>query len=166
MTTSNPLQAFAEAHPTPAREQWWVGDDLLTVVASAAQTGRAYSLFDARQPVGHRGPPPHIHDDCGEGFYILEGAVQVTRGDEQIIAGPGQFAFVPAGAVHTFRNIGNTPSRLLILTTPGGLDEFFRLVGAAEPRDAAEAVFDPRPVTEADIDRLLANLAPFNMRLP
>lgn len=163
MTTPHPLEAMATSGAK--REQIWVGDDLVTIIAPAAATGRVYSLCDNRQPVGQLGPPPHIHDDCAEGFYVLEGTVQFTRGDDEIIGRPGDYAYIPPGVVHTFRNVGDTPSRVLVLTTPGGLDEFFRLVGTPEPRDPEVAVRDPRPVTQPDIDRLLANLAAFNMRL-
>jgi hypothetical protein len=34
-------------------------------------------------------------------------------------------AFGPRGMPHAFQNIGDTPGRLLVVTTPSGLERFF-----------------------------------------
>jgi hypothetical protein len=39
--------------------------------------------------------------------------------------GPGGSAFMPRGIVHTFKNIGDHPSRMLIATAPSGFERFF-----------------------------------------
>jgi hypothetical protein len=39
--------------------------------------------------------------------------------------GPGSAAFMPRGVVHTFKNIGDQQSRVLIMTTPSGFEKFF-----------------------------------------
>jgi hypothetical protein len=38
---------------------------------------------------------------------------------------PGETAFMPRGLVHTFKNVGDQPSRMLIMTTPSGIEKFF-----------------------------------------
>jgi len=37
----------------------------------------------------------------------------------------GGIAFGPRGTPHAFQNIGETPGRLLVITTPSGLERFF-----------------------------------------
>jgi hypothetical protein len=45
-------------------------------------------------------------------------------------AGAGSFVYVPRGTVHSFTNVGKTPGRLLVLSTPaGGTEGFFFEVG-------------------------------------
>jgi Cupin domain len=39
--------------------------------------------------------------------------------------GPGGAAFMPRGIVHTFKNVGDQPCRMLIMTTPSGFEKFF-----------------------------------------
>jgi hypothetical protein len=39
--------------------------------------------------------------------------------------GAGGAAFMPGGIVHTFKNVGDQPSRMLIMTTPSGFEKFF-----------------------------------------
>jgi hypothetical protein len=39
--------------------------------------------------------------------------------------GPGGTAFMPRGIVHTFKNVGDEPSRMLIMTAPSGFEKFF-----------------------------------------
>jgi hypothetical protein len=43
--------------------------------------------------------------------------------------GPGGAAFMPRGVIHTFKNVGDEPSRTLIITTPSGIEKF--LAGCA-----------------------------------
>src|SRR5690348_17789563 len=40
-------------------------------------------------------------------------------------ASTGGFAFGPRGLPHAFQNIGETAGRLLVITTPSGLERFF-----------------------------------------
>jgi hypothetical protein len=59
-------------------------------------------------------------------------------GDQTITLGPGESVTVPREMVHNFTNTGNTPARMLIITSPGGIHEqFFRDVG--HPPDAPPA---------------------------
>ena len=43
-----------------------------------------------------------------------------------LLASTGGMAFGPRGTPHAFQNIGGEPGRLLIITTPSGLEEFFQ----------------------------------------
>jgi hypothetical protein len=39
--------------------------------------------------------------------------------------GPGGAIYLPRGVVHSFRNIGTTPSKHWLIATPSGLEKFF-----------------------------------------
>jgi quercetin dioxygenase-like cupin family protein len=61
---------------------------------------------------------PHTHDDRADSFYVLEGEVEFTVGDEVVRAGPGAWLSAPPGARHGFRNAGDGDLRLLNVHTP------------------------------------------------
>ena len=52
----------------------------------------------------------------------------MTIGGETRTIGPGAMAFVPPNTVHTFKNIGVTPSKMLDWSLPGGQDHYFQEV--------------------------------------
>ena len=56
---------------------------------------------------------------------MLEGDFRFKVGSEWLRASTGGMAFGPRGMRHAFQNTGATPGRLLIVTTPSGLERFF-----------------------------------------
>ncbi len=66
---------------------------------------------------------PHVHEAEDDSFYILEGAMTFTHGDEEVVATPGTFVLVPPGVEHGFRNDGDVPVRMLNIHAPAGFDE-------------------------------------------
>jgi mannose-6-phosphate isomerase-like protein (cupin superfamily) len=74
--------------------------------------------------------PLHHHSREDEYSYVLEGRLGAVLGDQEVFAGPGDLVFKPRGQWHTFWNPGDTPTRILELITPSGLEELFRELGA------------------------------------
>ena len=74
--------------------------------------------------------PLHHHTREDEYSYVLEGRLGALLGDEEVFAGPGDLVFKPRGQWHTFWNPGDTPTRVLELITPAGLEDLFRELGA------------------------------------
>ncbi len=68
------------------------------------------------------GAPPHLHRVDDEVFYVLEGTLLVTIDGDTHRLPPGGVAYIPAGATHAWDTEGE--ARLLIITAPGGLEEF------------------------------------------
>ena len=72
----------------------------------------------------------HVHS-FEESFYILEGTVTVQIDHKSSVLGPGNFALIPTGTVHSFRNHGDHPARWLEMHAPQprpvsyGRDTFF-----------------------------------------
>src|SRR3954463_15181977 len=77
------------------------------------QTGGAYALLEQQVPPGP-GPPLHVHRHETEIFYVLEGLFEITLGNRTVEAPPEALAVGPRDIPHTFRNVGPTPSKLLL----------------------------------------------------
>ncbi|MDI3422099.1 quercetin 2,3-dioxygenase [Streptomyces luteolus] len=114
--------------PAGGGESRWVFGDKYTFKADAETTGGAFSLLEAHVPA-EAGPPPHVHEHSDEAFYLLEGAVQFTDGEEVHTVEQGGFIFVPRGSVHGFKNLGPEPAKMLAWFTPGGTEGFFKALG-------------------------------------
>ena len=92
--------------------------------ATRAVTNGAFSFMERTLPPGGRRPPPHIHTNCEEAFYVLDGEIEFLLGDDTVIGRPGSFVLVPGGVSHTFGNRAPAPSRLLIVHAPA-MDAYF-----------------------------------------
>jgi quercetin dioxygenase-like cupin family protein len=62
--------------------------------------------------------PPHTHDDHVDSFFVLDGAVELAREDETVVARPGEFFAAPIGTRHGFRSADGAPARVLNLHAP------------------------------------------------
>lgn len=95
--------------------------------ATAAETGGSFSLWELVVPPGS-GPPPHTHHREDEAFYVLSGEVvfdlEGASGPQRV--GAGGFVFGARDRRHGFRNAGDKPAHLLVLSAPSvGLDQMF-----------------------------------------
>ena len=110
--------------PSGAGEAYWGPGSLLTFIATGKETGGAFFLAEMSVPPG-AGPPLHIHSREDESFRLLEGALTIQVGGDTVTALPGDFAFLPRGIAHSFKNNGNVPVKALVLITPAGLENYF-----------------------------------------
>jgi quercetin dioxygenase-like cupin family protein len=94
------------------------GPPTLRFVAPGSVTGGRYGLFEYRTPPGP-GARPHFHRTFSESFYVLAGELTIYDGAGWSAFGPGDYAHVPDGGVHAFRNDGDVDARFLILFAPG-----------------------------------------------
>jgi quercetin dioxygenase-like cupin family protein len=62
----------------------------------------------------------HLHREHADGFYVLDGELEVTVGSQTARLGPGGLMLAPPGVVHTVRNPSPDPERHLNLHAPGG----------------------------------------------
>lgn len=92
---------------------WWGALSVNKVTASSTRGG--LDVVDHRLPLGYA-PPPHVHDDSDEVFFITDGLFSVRCDGKEWEAGPGSLVFLPAGSVHGFTVIGDGPARNLIIT--------------------------------------------------
>jgi quercetin dioxygenase-like cupin family protein len=127
---------------------WFIGS-FMRFKATAESTGGAFTLIDEIAGPG-RQSPPHIHHSEDEAFWIIEGEVTFTCGDEVHVAGPGSFVFLPRDIQHNFRVTSDIPARMLLWISPAGLEGYFREMG--EPGSIDEVPAQSAP----DIRKLLA----------
>jgi quercetin dioxygenase-like cupin family protein len=104
----------------------------MRLIAAASGTGGRYTVLEQTTPAGW-GPPRHVHSREDEIFYILEGSYELHVGDERRTVSAGASAVLPRGIPHGFRNVASSPSRLLFVITPGGLEEYFLAVAKCSP---------------------------------
>ena len=137
--------------PTGTGASYWGPGGLLTFIITGKDTGGAFFLAEMSVPPGG-GPPLHLHHREDESFHILEGTLTVRVGDDTISASPGDFAFLPRGIAHSFKNNGDVTAKALVLITPAGLENYF-----AEVFDpAADRSVAPPPPGKELIARALA----------
>ena len=72
--------------------------------------------------------PLHCHGREDEICYVIEGTFRIWRGNEVLDVGPGGIALLPRHQVHTFRNIGTDPGRILTVIQPAGFERFLEVV--------------------------------------
>jgi quercetin dioxygenase-like cupin family protein len=114
----------AHTRPGEDRRSLWVMGEMVTCKITSDQTSGAYSLFEITTQPGD-GPPPHVQHWEDEAFYVLEGEYEFLDGDRAIRAGVGSLIYVPSGNLHTHKNVGEKPGRMLVSQTPGGAHERF-----------------------------------------
>jgi mannose-6-phosphate isomerase-like protein (cupin superfamily) len=89
----------------------------------------AFVIAEWRDAGGPPGPPRliapwHVHYNDDEAWYVLEGALRVHVGKDEVEARAGSAVFVSRGTPHTYWNPGPGPARYLLVMTPN----IFRLI--------------------------------------
>jgi mannose-6-phosphate isomerase-like protein (cupin superfamily) len=95
-----------------------------TVKLGRHESGSALSAFELVLESGE-GPGAHVHSREHEIWYVLDGEFRFLLGDELIHQATGGLAFGPRGLPHTFQNISPGTGRLLVISGPAGLEDFF-----------------------------------------
>jgi quercetin dioxygenase-like cupin family protein len=97
-----------------------VGPNRLQIKINPEEAGAGLFAFESTFPPGGMMPYLHFHRDQEEAFYVLEGLIEYTRGEDRIVAPTGTMVHIPIGLPHRFRNLSqNAPARHLALVTPG-----------------------------------------------
>jgi mannose-6-phosphate isomerase-like protein (cupin superfamily) len=87
------------------------------------------SLAEATIPPGSA-TQPHYHAVTEEFYYVVEGAGAMRiDGDERPVA-VGDAILIPPGAIHTLRNTGDAPLRILCCCAPAYSHEDTFLIDA------------------------------------
>ncbi len=137
---------------------WVAGGSITQKLASEDTDGTFALLEEINQPEG--GPPPHINHREDEAFYVLEGELEFMVDGHPIRAIAGSVVYVPRGKPHAFRNVGTTPSRMLILATPAGMEKFFEEVGDPVTDPSA-----PPPFGRAEVEKILAAAPKYGLEM-
>jgi quercetin dioxygenase-like cupin family protein len=121
----------------------------LRLKVGSAQTGGTLEVAEIDGPGS---PPPHVHREHDECFYIIEGPFTFTLGTEVLEAPADSVVFVPRGTPHAFTH--GEGARALVFVVPAHLEGFFRELGEglaagrpeAELRATLAGKYDSWPV--------------------
>ena len=104
--------AVVDSPGNPQGLTWWFLDTL--VIEHPCAPGMDTVVLEMTLPVGSA-PPLHVHENLDDTWYILEGQMVVRCGDDELIVGAGHWVSMPRGVPHTFRVIGASEARILLV---------------------------------------------------
>ena len=116
--------------PTTAEELNFLGARC-RILATSESTDGEYGLVDMIEVSAGDMPPLHVHHTHDEGFLLLDGQLSLFLPDQEIALRPGEFVLAPRGIPHTYQ-VGDSPARWLVLSTPGGFERFVADVAALD----------------------------------
>ncbi|MFE3824900.1 cupin domain-containing protein [Streptomyces sp. NPDC059092] len=87
-------------------------------------TGGLYSFYQITTQPGS-GPPLHVHEAADEAFFVSKGVYEFEVGGVTETLTAGTVIYGPRGVPHRFLNVGDEPGQLLVIATPGGVENFF-----------------------------------------
>ena len=118
-----------------------------TLVKAGIATGAPFTLLEAHWPAGG-GPPPHVHADEDELFYLLDGRLTVRCGRTTWQLEPGGLAFCPRGILHQPSTDARQGAHVLVLTSRPGIERFLAVVAQQLNR------LPPEPVSLEFLDQV------------
>ncbi len=125
----------------------WMGEPTMLKV-TGQDTGGLYTVAEIiTTPEGL--VPLHVHHREDEAFFVLDGEVTFSVGDDVFDAGPGGFAFGPRDVPHRYI-VRSASARMLMVFSPAGFEGFIR--ETSEPSDSLETV----TLDDIDFDLIVA----------
>jgi mannose-6-phosphate isomerase-like protein (cupin superfamily) len=112
----------------------------VTIKAHTRNTSGSLTVLELVNPPND-GPALHTHAREDELWFVLEGDYRFKAGDHMFQASTGGMAFGPRGTPHCFQNVGEAPGRLLVISTPSGLERFFEEYAELLPGPFRPALF-------------------------
>lgn len=106
-------------HPGEGETLFQASGEFWIWKATGETTNGQYDLAELIT-LPHSGPPEHTHWQ-DELFYFLEGTYRMKLEEDIFTVSEGAFVRVPAGQRHTWRNIGTTAGKVLLIYIPGGI---------------------------------------------
>src|SRR4051812_41353526 len=125
-------------------QRWFVGTLATIRVPGEAVEGR-FALIEFVFPQ-FASPPRHTHPQ-DDSYIVLEGRLTVQCGEQRFSLEVGGTAVVPMGVAHTFR-VDSETARVLVLSTPSGLERLIRDGSVAAPSATLPPADAPRPTPE------------------
>jgi quercetin dioxygenase-like cupin family protein len=118
--------------------EWWevTPGERFTIRTSVTDTGGLYTMIEITAE-SRNGVPLHIHANEEEHFIVLEGSVHLTNGSQSLTLSAGDSATVKRGTSHAWCNLSDSTVRLLVIFSPGHMEEVFRLIGSSKGGDLA-----------------------------
>lgn len=131
MTETTQLPSLAR-NARDVAPRWFHGGGVHTWLATAADTGGTFLLFEDEMDRG-KCTPLHTHP-ADETMYVVEGDVRMHLDGEEHDVTSGGIAFAPRGVPHAFM-VTSDLARVLWLHTPATCEGFY--LAASEPLTAS-----------------------------
>jgi quercetin dioxygenase-like cupin family protein len=119
-----------------------------SVLVSGADTGGSFAIVQIEEQKGCE-PPPHIHHNEDETFYVVDGEVTYFVGDQEIHATPGTYLFAPRGIQHTFK-LKTPTANVIVSVHPAGFETFVQEMGQKLPNP-----IQPDPASPPNLNDIL-----------
>jgi quercetin dioxygenase-like cupin family protein len=119
------MSGYAALHPEEGQAFWHFGG-LLVLKLTGSDTDGQLALAEELMPRGCEAYM-HRHSRDAETFFMLDGEVTFTLGEERFLATSGAVVHVPRGVPHAFR-VESETARFLVFQTPAGLERAFPLL--------------------------------------
>lgn len=145
--------------PELKNSYWYIGH-LMSFLITSKDTNGSFALLHGIEIKGLE-PPPHIHTREDESFYLLDGAVNYSVGNEVFKAKRGNWVFLPRNILHSFQ-VQSEQAEVLIHLSPGGFEEYFREM--SEP--AKSFSVPPRPKGPPDVKRIVETASRYGIKFP
>jgi mannose-6-phosphate isomerase-like protein (cupin superfamily) len=142
-------------------KSFWILGDIYTVKISGDETQGTYSVWEI-EAAPNNGPTLHKHSMEDEAFYILEGVFSFPYGSKDTKVGRGQYIYVQRGEFHTYKNIGSSLGKLLVIITPPRFEKFFEEIGI--PIDDKSS-FQPPQITPDVIENVVKTAAKYGLEI-
>ena len=136
--------------------------DIYTRKNSGEVTHGIYCVWEIE--VGpSNGPPLHKHSKEDEAFYVLEGEFSFPYGNEEAkVVCKGQLINAPRGQFHTYKNIGKSVGKLLLIITPSNFEKFFEEIGISIDDKSS---FQPPQITPFMIENVVKTAARYDVEI-
>jgi quercetin dioxygenase-like cupin family protein len=113
------------------------GEPVEILVPGEMTGGRSATLTQVSPPGG--GPPPHVHTNEDETFFVLEGEYEFLENGQWLKGQPDRAIQAMRGSVHTFRNVGTTTGKMLIFVAPSGMERYLEEISPLSmPEDLSQ----------------------------
>lgn len=134
---------------------------LLTFLSTSAETENRFSLLEVRTVPGAE-PPPHLHYDQDEVFYILEGEIEVYCMGQVRTVRAGEMVFLPRMQAHAFYFLSPT-LHFLAWVQPGGLDGYFEAMSS--PASSMEIPANATTYADSDPEAAISLAAKYGVKM-
>jgi quercetin dioxygenase-like cupin family protein len=125
--------------PPAQHHVFWVGGQRQAVILGAPETNGRYALSHSTIAVGG-GALEHSHSREAEAFYVIEGTLRFSLEGETVTLEKGSLLHCEPGLKYSFEAL--TPTEVLILYAPAGLERFIAESGLPDTPGAYQRSVD------------------------
>lgn len=152
--TTNPVSPKGFRYNRETAPAFWMIDILWYVLVDGNDSNGTYSVIEQFMRRDSGAFVPHIHN-IDEWFYVFEGEMNMTAGEESFTARGGDSIWIPRGTVHHFK-VTSEICHVLNGYTPAGFEQVIK--GVAQPAQRRELPPTDLPAPDQEtVDKIFNN---------